>query len=89
MKLPEEIIIKILEFTCEPHTSNFENMASTCKLVRRISRGHQFTDYYKCQNCIAIETALKNDHLTCYKWYLNKIAERKIDQSCTDASRSG
>ena len=89
MKLPEEIITKILEFTCEPDKSNFENMASTCKLVRRISRGHQFTDYFKCQNCVAIKTALKNDHLTCYKWCFNEIAEQKIDQLCIDASKLG
>ena len=89
MELPEEIITKILEFTCEPDKSNFENMATTCKSIRRISRGHQFTDYFKCQDCIAIETALENDHLTCYKWHFNKMVERKIDQLCIDASRLG
>ena len=76
MALPEEIIVKILEFTCEPDKHNFKNLASTCRSVRKIFRGHQFADYFKCQNCTTIDISLKNDHLTCYKWHFNKMTQR-------------
>ena len=91
MKLPEEVIVKILEFTCELNKSNFENMATTCKSIRRISRGHQFADYFKCQNCNRMEIAIEKDHLTCCKWHLNKTvtSKQKINLLCAHACEYG
>ena len=89
LELPEKIISKILEFTCESDKSSYENLASTCKLVREISRGPQFVGYFKCQDCVTIWDSLRNDHLICYRWHFNKKKKYEIDQLCVDASAFG
>ena len=60
-------------------------MAATCKLIRRISRDHLFTDCFKCQHCLTLEFALKEDHLTYYKWFYNQITKHDISQLCINA----
>ena len=56
--------------------------------IRRISRDHIFADCFICQNCNTLETALKEDHLTCFKRSYNKIIEPDINQLCIDASET-
>ena len=89
MELPEEIIVEILKFSWKNDKKSFETMAATCKLIRRISHGRQFTNCFKCPNCDMLESALKEDHLTCYKWSYNRVIKPDIDQLCIDASNSG
>ena len=89
MELPEELILEILQCTWENDRSSFENLAATCKLIRRISRHHFLTDCFKCHICDSLETALKMDHLTCYKWHYNKIKKPKVNSLCIDASEHG
>ena len=87
MELPEEIIIKILKLAWNDNPENFEAMASTCNLIRRISRDKRFTDCFKCEQCKTIDMALQADHLTCYKWHYNKMIKPDIDLLFIDASK--
>lgn len=89
MDLPEEIIIKILEFVWENDKKSFERMAATSKLIRRISRDSLFTNCFKCSNCNTLDSALQQDHLTCYKWSYNKMTKPDVTTLCIDASKAG
>ena len=88
-QLPEEIIIEILKFSWNNDRKSYETMAATCKLIRRISRGHLFANCFKCSNCHTLDATLKEDHLTCYKWFYNKIMKPNVSKLCIGASKNG
>ena len=47
------------------------------------------TDEEKCPKCKTLESALKENHLACYKWHYNKIEEPNEDKLCITASCYG
>lgn len=89
MNIPEDIIINILKFSWVNDRSSFENLAMTCKQIRRITRDRLLVGCFKCLQCDTIEMSIKGDHLTCFKWYYNKINNPNLEQLCMDACHSG
>ena len=47
------------------------------------------TDNEKCPKCETIESALEENHLTCYKWHFSKLAKPAIFQLFKDAWENG
>ena len=47
------------------------------------------TDDEKCPKCETLESALKENHSSCYKWHYNKLENPAITQLCINASENG